>query len=46
MLGGSTRRSNGGLFLGHTIEHVLDQCDATVVVVLTPPSHGGNGATN
>lgn len=35
VVGASTRRSNG-IFLGHTIEQILERCDATVVVVLTP----------
>lgn len=35
---GATRRSlEGRPFLGHTVEHVLRTCDATVVVVATPP---------
>ncbi len=36
VLGASKRRSER-LFLGHTVQQVLDGCDATVVVVLTPP---------
>ncbi len=36
VLGASTRASDR-LFLGHTVQHVLDGCDATVVVVLSPP---------
>lgn len=35
VVGASARRSNG-IFLGHTIEQILERCDATVVVVLTP----------
>lgn len=35
---GASKRHTDGLFLGHTIEQVLDTCDATVVVVLTPPA--------
>jgi Kef-type K+ transport system membrane component KefB/nucleotide-binding universal stress UspA family protein len=34
---GATKRAADQLFLGHTVQHVLDACDATVVVVVTPP---------
>ena len=40
VVGASARRTNG-IFLGHTIEQILERCDATVVVVLTPT--GGSG---
>ena len=36
---GASIRHSGGLFLGHTIEQILDRCDATVAIVLTPPTH-------
>ena len=39
---GTTRRDvEGRLFLGHTVERILRQCDATVVVVVTPREAGG-----
>ena len=35
---GATRREiEGHLFLGHTVERVLRGCDATTIVVVTPP---------
>lgn len=37
---GTTRRDvEGRLFIGHGIERLLRGCDATVVVVVTPPDH-------
>jgi nucleotide-binding universal stress UspA family protein len=36
VLGTTIRRLRGRAFLGHTVEHILDHADATVVVVATP----------
>jgi Kef-type K+ transport system membrane component KefB len=36
VLGTTIRRLHGRAFLGHTVEHVLDHAQATVVVVATP----------
>lgn len=36
VLGTTVRRLEDRAFLGHTVEHVLDHADATVVVVATP----------
>lgn len=36
VLGTTVRRLEGRPFLGHTVEHVLDHADATVVIVATP----------
>ncbi|NNE73696.1 MAG: universal stress protein [Acidimicrobiales bacterium] len=36
ILSGTSRTGGGDLFLGHTIHHVLDRIDATVVVAITP----------
>ena len=36
---GTSIRRGGGLFLGHTVERILEVCESTVVVVLTPPNH-------
>ncbi len=36
VLGASLRNVDGRPFLGHTVETVLERCDATVVVVVTP----------
>ena len=43
ILGTTIRRMHGRAFLGHTVEHILDQAQATVVVVATPDSlhHAG-----
>ena len=43
VLGTTIRRMKGRAFLGHTVEHVLDQAEATVVVVATPDAlhHAG-----
>jgi nucleotide-binding universal stress UspA family protein len=43
VLGTTIRRLQGRAFLGHTVEHVLDQASATVVVVATPDTlhHAG-----
>jgi nucleotide-binding universal stress UspA family protein len=35
-MGTTVRRLEGRPFLGHTVEHVLDHADATVVIVATP----------
>jgi len=37
VLGASARQVDHHTFLGHTAEQVLDECDATVVVVVSPP---------
>jgi len=37
VLGASARHVDGQTFLGHTAEQVLEACDATVVVVVSPP---------
>jgi Kef-type K+ transport system membrane component KefB/nucleotide-binding universal stress UspA family protein len=37
VLGASARTVEHNTFLGHTVEQVLDECDATVVVVVSPP---------
>ena len=36
VLGATVRRLDGKPFLGHTVEHILDQAEMTVVVVTTP----------
>jgi Kef-type K+ transport system membrane component KefB/nucleotide-binding universal stress UspA family protein len=36
VIGADLRQLDGGPFLGHGVERVLEQCDATVVVVATP----------
>lgn len=36
VMGAKLRRIDGHPFLGHTVEKVLAQCDATIVVVATP----------
>lgn len=43
ILGTTIRRLHGRAFLGHTVEHVLDHANATVVVVATPDAlhHAG-----
>ena len=43
VLGTTIRRLQGRAFLGHTVEHVLDHAQATVVVVATPDTlhHAG-----
>ena len=43
VLGTTIRRLHGRPFLGHTVEHVLAEAEATVVVVATPDSlhHAG-----
>ena len=37
LVGGRARASEGHVFLGHTVEQVLEECDATVAVVVSPP---------
>jgi nucleotide-binding universal stress UspA family protein len=37
LVGGRARSSEGHVFLGHTVEQVLEECDATVAVVVSPP---------
>lgn len=39
VLGASRRGVDGRPFLGHLVEEVVAGCDATIVVVATPPSH-------
>jgi Kef-type K+ transport system membrane component KefB/nucleotide-binding universal stress UspA family protein len=36
VLGATVRRLDGRPFLGHTVEHILDQAEMTVVVVTSP----------
>ena len=36
LVGGRARSSEGHVFLGHTVEQVLEDCDATVAVVVSP----------
>ncbi|MEL7207767.1 MAG: universal stress protein, partial [Actinomycetota bacterium] len=36
LVGGRARTSEGHVFLGHTVEQVLEECDATVAVVVSP----------
>ena len=36
LVGGRARTSEGHVFLGHTVEQVLEDCDATVAVVVSP----------
>jgi Kef-type K+ transport system membrane component KefB/nucleotide-binding universal stress UspA family protein len=36
LVGGRARSSEGHVFLGHTVEQVLEECDATVAVVVSP----------
>jgi nucleotide-binding universal stress UspA family protein len=36
VLGTTIRRLHGRSFLGHTVEHILDHAEATVIVVATP----------
>jgi len=36
ILSGTSRTGGGDVFLGHTIHHVLENIDATVVVAITP----------
>ena len=47
VLGATVRRLDGAPFLGHTVEHVLENADATVVVVTSPdvPSPAGSALT-
>lgn len=37
VVGASARPTGGSTFLGHTVEQVLDESDATVAVVISPP---------
>lgn len=43
VLGAALRNVDGRPFLGHTVETVLERCDATVVVVATPRGFGSDG---
>lgn len=43
ILGATRRDTEGGLFLGHTVERLLRRCGATIVVVVSPPERGQNG---
>ena len=36
VMGANLRRPDGRPFLGHTVERILRECDATVAVVLMP----------
>jgi len=36
LVGGRVRSSEGHVFLGHTVEQILEDCDATVAVVVSP----------
>ena len=36
VMGANLRRPEGRPFLGHTVERILRECDATVVLVLMP----------
>ena len=42
VLSGTTRTTGDAPFLGHTLQHVLDHADATIIVASTPD---GSGAT-
>ncbi len=39
--GANLRQIEGRPFLGHVVEQVLEECDATVVVVATPSGPHG-----
>ena len=43
VLGAQLRNVDGRPFIGHTVETVLEQCDATVVVVAHPRTVGNGG---
>lgn len=43
VLGAALRNVDGRPFLGHTVETVLERCDATVVVVATPRGFSPDG---
>lgn len=43
VLGAALRNVDGRPFLGHTVETVLERCDATVVVVATPRNFSPDG---
>lgn len=36
MIGATARQLDDRTFLGHTVEDMLERCDATVVVVVLP----------
>ncbi|CAN5713568.1 hypothetical protein BH20ACT1_BH20ACT1_14670 [soil metagenome] len=41
VLGARLRQIEGRPFLGHVVEQVLEECDATVVVVASPSGPHG-----
>lgn len=46
VLGTTVRRLEGRPFLGHTVEHVLDEAEAEVVVVATPDTLVAGGVSS
>ena len=41
VLSGTTRTTGDAPFLGHTLQHVLDHADATIIVASTPDRASG-----